>query len=107
MAKHNEKEETRAKPQSEPVDNKATLIASSEEDNDEATMMEKEREAVTCDVLCSLSSSAPHFGSAQEKQGAGKKSECAGNTCPKQLQLPMFLSKVSRALQHAGRQYPQ
>jgi len=72
----------------------------SEHDEHHAMMEREKQEAqLTCDVLCSLSASSKAFNSGHDTPQAGSPvpSACSGSRkcdkeCPKQLQLPMFLS---------------
>jgi hypothetical protein len=71
--------------------------ASPEDDEDFADDEDKEATQMTCDVLCSLSSTSPRRGSEKSESPSF---DCydskrrSSKTCPKQLQLPMFLSKT-------------
>lgn len=68
-------------------------------DNEEEVDEEEhgDREAMTCNALCSLGSSgvdskSQHWG---EDAGCfGEKASSSHKCCPKQLQLPMFLSST-------------
>lgn len=61
---------------------------------------------MTCDALCSLSSSPPcpemessECEGNEEKEKKRKRSKSCLSACPKQLQLPMFLSSKSCVLE--------
>jgi len=55
---------------------------------------EKDDTQMTCDALCSLGSTRPgeRCESPTESNECTSEGRKAGKTCPKQLQLPMFLS---------------
>lgn len=69
-------------------------------DNEEEEVEEEEhgdRETMTCNALCSLGSSgvdSKNQNWGEESGCFGEKSSSSHKCCPKQLQLPMFLSST-------------
>lgn len=55
---------------------------------------EKRDTQVTCDVLCSLSAAYPQGSASDSSSNAGVSEKPKSKTCPKQHQLPLFLSST-------------